>query len=100
MISDVSGVQFGERQRDVLDRVVDASSAAEMVKVMADARDRLEGAAYITGSDSGQPYGLMTRLDADTSVEASATPDGLDPRPFDPSVLTVDVLARVMHTPV
>jgi len=38
-----------------------------------DGIDRLEGAAFSTGSGSGQPYGIFTALDANTNVELSNT---------------------------
>lgn len=38
-----------------------------------DAKDRLEGAAFATGSGSGQPTGIFTALDANTNVELTTT---------------------------
>jgi len=50
--------------------------ALEMQRLMADAKDRLEGTAFATGSGSGQPYGVLTRLDANTNSEVVVTTDG------------------------
>lgn len=41
--------------------------------LFADAKDRLEGAAFATGSGSDQPTGIFTALDANTNVEVSNT---------------------------
>ena len=38
-----------------------------------DAKDRLEAAAFATGSGSGQPTGIFTALDANTNVELTTT---------------------------
>lgn len=47
---------------------------AECAKLFADAKDRLEGAAFATGSGSGQPTGVVTALvAASTPVVASTT---------------------------
>jgi HK97 family phage major capsid protein len=40
---------------------------------LADAKDRLEGAAFATGSGSGEPTGIFTALDANTNVELTTT---------------------------
>ncbi len=47
--------------------------ASDVLMMFADARDRLEGAAHMTGSGSGQPTGIYTALDANTNVELFAT---------------------------
>jgi HK97 family phage major capsid protein len=41
--------------------------------LLADARTRLEAAAHMTGSGSGQPTGIFTALDANTNVEIQLT---------------------------
>ena len=50
--------------------------AREMALLIADGKDRLEATAFATGSGSGQPYGILTRLDANTNAEVSVTTDG------------------------
>lgn len=42
--------------------VISDSGFAEIGTLIADARDRLEEIAHISGTGSGQPYGLITRL--------------------------------------
>jgi HK97 family phage major capsid protein len=47
---------------------------SDVMMMFADARDRLEGAAHATGSgSSNQPKGIVTALDASTSVEVTST---------------------------
>lgn len=46
---------------------------SDVMMLFADARDRLEGAAHCTGSGSSQPKGIVTALDASTSVEITST---------------------------
>lgn len=48
----------------------------EMQRLIADARDDLEATSFATGSGSGQPYGILTRLDANTNTEVVVTTDG------------------------
>lgn len=48
----------------------------QMRRLLADAKDNLEGDAFINGSGSGQPYGLLTRLEASTTVQVSVTTSG------------------------
>ena len=43
--------------------------AGDVMMMFADAKDRLEGAAYATGTGSGQPKGIFTACDANTNVE-------------------------------
>ena len=43
--------------------------AGELLMMFGDARDRLEGAAHMTGTGSDQPWGIFTALDANTNVE-------------------------------
>jgi HK97 family phage major capsid protein len=40
---------------------------------LADAKDRLEAAAFATGSGTGEPTGIFTALDANTNVELTTT---------------------------
>lgn len=50
-----------------------AGLASDVLMMFADARDRLEGAAFATGTGSDQPYGIFTALDANTNVEITST---------------------------
>lgn len=50
--------------------------AAEAVRMFADAKDRLEGAAFATGNGTSQPKGILTALDATTYAEVTPTTDG------------------------
>lgn len=50
--------------------------AAEVVGLFADAKDRLEASRFATGNGTTQPAGLLTRLDADTTVEVNVTTQG------------------------
>lgn len=45
----------------------------EFSRLMIDAKDRLEGAAFATGSGSGQPTGIVTALVAGSATTASST---------------------------
>lgn len=47
--------------------------ATELLTLFADARDVAEGGMHCTGSGSGQPYGIVTALDANTNVEVIST---------------------------
>lgn len=52
----------------------DISGLAQDVQMLlADSKVRLEAAAHMTGSGSGQPTGIFTALDANTNVEMSLT---------------------------
>lgn len=53
-----------------------ANLGPDVLMLFADARDRLEGVAHMTGSGSGQPRGIFTALDANTNVEVLATTAG------------------------
>jgi HK97 family phage major capsid protein len=53
-----------------------AALANDVVLVLQDAKDRLEAAAFTTGSGNGQPTGIFTALDADTNVEVEVTTQG------------------------
>lgn len=46
-----------------------AGLAGELLVLFGDARDRLEGAAHMTGSGTNEPWGLFSALDANTNVE-------------------------------
>ncbi len=52
-----------------------ANFAAEMARLLVDAKQRLEAAAFITGSGVGQPTGLITAAVAANKTVASATAD-------------------------
>lgn len=47
--------------------------ASDILTIFADGRDRLEGAAHMTGSGSDQPFGIYTALDANTNRELTST---------------------------
>lgn len=49
------------------------SSFNQVGMLIADAFDRLEGAGFITGTGSGQPYGLVTRLSGTGPVTTGAS---------------------------
>lgn len=52
----------------------DITGLAEDVQMLlADARDRLEAVAHMTGSGSGQPTGLFTSLASNTNVQVAMT---------------------------
>lgn len=54
----------------------DASSLAnEIATMIAFEKDRMESVAFVTGSGSGQPTGIITALTGGTSVVASVTTD-------------------------
>ena len=44
---------------------------ADVLMLLADSKDRLEGAAHATGNGTSQPCGIFTALDANTNVEIS-----------------------------
>jgi HK97 family phage major capsid protein len=47
--------------------------AGDVQMLLSDSKTRLEAAAHMTGSGSGQPTGIFTALDANTNVEISLT---------------------------
>lgn len=48
--------------------------AGDLLMLLNDSKDRLEGAAHMVGNGSTQPFGIFTALDANTNVEiATAT---------------------------
>lgn len=50
-----------------------AGLSTDILTILGDARDRLEGAAHAVGSGSSQPVGIFTALDANTNVEIIST---------------------------
>lgn len=50
-----------------------AGLTSDVMMLFADARDRLEGAAHMVGTGSGQPKGIFVALDASTTVEITST---------------------------
>lgn len=65
--------------------------AAEIARMFADARDRLESAAFATGTGSTQPMGIVTRLIATTASRVAAQTNG--------QFGAVDVFALVNNLP-
>lgn len=53
-----------------LEVIGDTTLDAQVPALIADARARLEGTAFATGTGSGQPFGLVTRGASDASVGA------------------------------
>lgn len=53
-----------------------AAVVADIGMLFADGKDRLESTAFATGSGSGQPKGVITACDANTSAEVTPTTDG------------------------
>jgi HK97 family phage major capsid protein len=53
--------------------VIADSGFAQVGELIADARDRLEEAAHVNGTGSGQPYGLITRLSGTGPVVAGTS---------------------------
>lgn len=49
------------------------NAAMDVAMMLADARDRLQGATHATGTGSAQPTGIFTALDANTNVEVTST---------------------------
>lgn len=52
------------------------SFAAEFGRLLAEGYDELQASAFITGTGSGQPFGILTALDANTNVEVVVGTDG------------------------
>lgn len=50
----------------------DTDISGQLPRLLTDAKDRLEEAAFATGTGSGQPYGVVTRATAVTSAGAGA----------------------------
>jgi HK97 family phage major capsid protein len=47
--------------------------ASDVLMLLADGKDRLEGTAHATGNGTSQPKGIFTALDANTNVEVTST---------------------------
>lgn len=54
----------------------DTNIGQELGMLFADARDRLEGAAFATGTGSTQPYGIVTELELVTASRVSSNTNG------------------------
>lgn len=54
-----------------------ANVAQEVAEMIAFEKDRMESVAFVTGSGSGQPFGIVTALDANTNVEVATTTDAV-----------------------
>ena len=50
----------------------DSGIATQIAMLFADAKDRLEATAFVTGNGSGQPNGIVTKLQATTASRVSA----------------------------
>lgn len=50
-----------------------AGLTSDVLMIFADAKDRLEGAAHMTGSGSSQPLGLFTAINASASLQVTST---------------------------
>lgn len=55
--------------------LADSGFASELGMLLADAKDRLEGAAFATGNGTNKPTGIVTQLVADSKIVNSATTD-------------------------
>jgi HK97 family phage major capsid protein len=55
----------------------DSNIAAQVATLFADAKDRLEGTAFATGSGSTQPYGIITELGLVTNSRTAANTNGV-----------------------
>ncbi len=53
--------------------IADSGISSELSMLIADAKDRLEAAAFVTGSGSGQPKGVVTAVSAVTALRVSGT---------------------------
>ena len=50
--------------------------AAEMARLLAEGYDELQASAFVSGTGTNQPTGIITSLDANTNVEVSVTTAG------------------------
>lgn len=50
--------------------------AEEMTRLLAEGYDELQSEKFATGTGTGQPFGIITALDANTNVEVAVTTDG------------------------
>jgi HK97 family phage major capsid protein len=71
--------------------VADSNVAAQIGMLFADAKDRLEGTAFATGTGSTQPEGIVTRLNVTTASKVAAQTNA--------SFGAVDVFALVNNLP-
>lgn len=55
----------------------DTNIASELAMLFADARDRLEGAAFATGTGSTQPFGIVTELQLVTASRVASNTNGV-----------------------
>ncbi len=53
-----------------------SSLASDITMLFADAKDRLEGTAFVAGTGSTQPWGLVTRLNVTTASKVAANTNG------------------------
>lgn len=61
-----------------IEALQDAQNVAqEVAEMIAFEKDRMESVAFVTGSGSGQPTGIVTALDANTNVEVATTSDSV-----------------------
>jgi len=56
--------------------IEDTAIGSELAMLFADARDRLEGAAFATGTGSTQPYGIVTELQLVTASRVASNTNG------------------------
>jgi HK97 family phage major capsid protein len=56
-----------------LEVVADSGVSGEISMLIADAKDRLEAAAFATGSGSGQPFGIVTALNLVTASRVAGS---------------------------
>jgi HK97 family phage major capsid protein len=57
--------------------LADSGFANELGRLLADAKARLEGAAFATGNTAGQPYGVVTGVAAVTASIVTSTTNGV-----------------------
>lgn len=53
--------------------IADSALSGEIGMLIADARDRLESTAFVTGSGSGQPFGIVTALGLTTASRVAGS---------------------------
>ena len=56
--------------------MADSNVAAQIGMLFADAKDRLEGTAFVSGTGSTQPEGIVTRLNVTTASKVAANTNG------------------------
>ncbi len=72
-ISPVRADAYIQASFEMLD---DTDIASELAMLFADARDRLEGAAFATGTGSTQPTGIVTSLNVTTNSKVATSTNG------------------------